>query len=137
MNWIAVLQESWNAIVEQQSNSYDFYDEICSTYTVNYVKLELLYSQLLLNISLLLCPLGFQLRGSPPGCECHPVLSEKNVKCQFINHAGYHIWNGPLWLDVDNTSDLYLAQYCPFDYCNNGEKTVNFQNDPGAQCAFN
>ena len=79
-----------------------------SNNTINYVKLELLYSQLLLNVSLLPCPLGFQLSGNPPGCECHPVLSEKNVKCQFINHTGYHIWNGPLWLDLDNISNLHL-----------------------------
>ena len=86
-------------------------------------------------MTLLPCPLGFQSRGDPPGCDCHPVLTVNNVKCQFINHTGYHIWNGPLWLDIMN--DIELAQYCPFDYCKNNKKFVNFQNDSNAQCAFN
>ncbi len=105
----------------KQSHSYSYYDRMCSR-AENYVKLELLYSQLLLSINLLPCLLEFQLRGDPPGCECHPVLSENSVKCQFINHTGRHIWNGPLWLDLGNASKVYLVQYCPFDYCISGEK---------------
>ena len=133
---LTAKQESWNAIVHEQ-NSYK-YDKDCATRFPNsYVNLELLYSQLRLNINLLPCPLGFQLRGDPPGCECHPVLSENNVKCQFINHTGRHIWNGRMWLDFVNASNVYLAQYCPFDYCINGEKIIYFQSDPSAQCAFN
>ena len=97
-----------------------------------------LYEPLILYINLRLCPRGFQLKGDPPGCDCHPVLTENNVKCQFINHTGYHIWSGALWLDFlnDSNSDVHLAQYCPFDYCKSGEKTVNLQIS-SAQCAFN
>ena len=137
---LTTKQESWNAIVHQQTHSYSYYDEGCSNdnqVAEKYVSLELLYSQQLLSINLLPCPLGFQLRGDPPGCECHPVLSENNVKCQFINHTGYHIWRGPMWLDLVNVSKVYLAQYCPFDYCINGEKIITSQSDPSAQCAFN
>ena len=65
------------------------------------------------------------------------IIIWNNVKCQFINHTGYHIWSGPLWLDINSASTLYVAQYCPFDHCNSGEKTINFQSDPNAQCAFN
>ena len=131
-------QESWNAIVHQQTHSYSYFDKVCSSNDAkDYVNLELLYSQQLLSINLLPCPLGFQLRGDPPGCECHPVLSENNVKCRFINHTGYHIWSGSMWLDLVNDSKVYLAQYCPFDYCISGEKIITFQSDPSAQCAFN
>ena len=38
---LATQQESWNAIVEQQSYSYRYYDEMCSNIE-NYVKLKLL-----------------------------------------------------------------------------------------------
>ena len=133
---LTTKQESWNAIVHEQ-NSYK-YDKDCATRFPNsYVNLELLYSQLCLNINLLPCPLGFQLRGDPPGCECHPVLSKNNVKCQFINHTGLHIWSGSMWLDLVNANKVYLAQYCPFDYCIYGEKIITFQSDPSGQCAFN
>ena len=64
-----------------------------------------------------------------------------NVRCQFINHTGYHIWSGSLWLDIMNNInwDIYieLAQYYPFDYCRSDEKFVNLQNGSNAQCAFN
>ena len=33
--------------------------------------------------------------------------------------------------------DVYIAQYCPFDYCKSNTKTVTFESDPSAQCAFN
>ena len=135
---LTTKQESWNAIVHQQTRSYSYSDEGCSNdNTEKYVSLELLYSQQLLSINLLPCPLGFQLRGDPPGCECHPVLSENNVKCQFINHTGLHIWSGSMWLDLVNDSKVYLAQYCPFDYCISSEKIITFQSDPSGQCAFN
>ena len=42
-----------------------------------------------------------------------------------------------MWLDFVNASKVYLAQYCPFDYCISGEKIITFQSDPSAQCAFN
>ena len=105
----------------------------------DYISTELLFRQQLhLSITLLPCPPGFQLKGDhdPPGCECHPILAKNNVKCQFISHMGYHIWSSPLWLGTDNNSNLYLAQYCPFDYCINGDKRINLSNSSG-QCAFN
>ena len=135
-------QESWISAEQIQSQSYDYHglDRDCNITGCNaeyYVRMELLLTQLLLNVSLLPCPLGFQLKGDPPGCECHPVLTKNNVKCQFINHTGYHIWSGPLWLNIDNVTNLYLAQNCPFDYCISNTKIVDFQNDSSAQCAFN
>ena len=103
----------------------------------DYVSMKLLFlKQLRLSIIFLSCPPGFQLKGDPPGCECHPILSENNVMCQFINRTGYHTWSGTLWLDV-NASNVYIAHYCPFDYCRSDEKTVNLQNHSSTQCAFN
>ena len=102
-----------------------------------YVSMKHLEQQLLLSITLLPCPPGFQLKGDPPGCECHhPILAENNVVCQFINHTGYHIWSGTLWLGI-NASNVYIAHYCPIDCCISDEKTVNLQNHSSAQCAFN
>ena len=103
------------------------------------VKKALLYASLILNVTLLPCPPGFTLLGDPPGCDCHPVLSMNKVNCQFINGKGHHSWKGPLWLNITNFTvyKIYLAKYCPFDYCNNSEKFVNFQDDADAQCLFN
>ena len=129
---LTTKQESWKTAEQLRNALYYYYygDECSECHAENHVRLDLLYTPLLLNVTLLPCPLGFQLRGDPPGCECHPVLTVNNVMCQFINHTGYHIWNGPLWLadiinDIDSDVHIELAQYCPFDYCKSDEKFVN------------
>ena len=113
----------------------------CTSDPANYVSTALLFDQQLrLNITFLPCPPGFQLKGDrdPPGCECHPVLAENNVKCRFINHTGYHIWNSPLWIDtVASNTRIYIAHYCPFDYCRSDEKIVDLRNHSSTQCASN
>ena len=102
-----------------------------------------LYTTPLLNITLLPCPPGFTLLGDPPGCDCYPVLTNNAVNCQMISGKGYLSWNGPLWLNIEfNTTfftayKIYLAQYCPFDYCKASEISVNLQADADAQCSFN
>ena len=136
---LTIKQESWSTI--EQSLKYlpldSCYDSDDS------VSITVLYTPLRLDITLLPCPLGFQLRGNPPGCDCHPVLIKNNVKCQFFNHTIYLSWNGPLWLDIMHGTGsnldvrFALAQYCPFKYCKSDEKIVNLQNDLNAQCTFN
>lgn len=113
-----------------------------SQYQNGCVTPALLYTPLLLNITLLPCPLGFTLLGNPPGCDCYPVLTKNKFDCKFINRKGYHSWSDSWWLnvesDVANVTEyiIYLAQYCPFDYCNSSKKVVNLQNDTDAQCLF-
>ena len=138
---LTTKQESWITAEQLLDLSQRYYDDgSCSQCGAeDHVSIGLVYTQLLLNVTLLPCPLGFRLRGNPPSCICHPVLTENSVKCQFINHTGYHIWSGPLWLDIlnDSNSDVRLAQYCQFDYCKGSVKTVDLQSDSSAQCVFN
>ena len=134
---LTTKHETWR-LAKQCNDSYNFDNKLCSSCLANdYASVPLLITPLLLNITLFPCPAGFQLRGDPPGCECHPLLTMSNVKCQLINHTGYHIWIGPLWLHINASNlDVYIAQYCPFDYCKSNKKTVTFESDPSAQCAF-
>ena len=132
--YLTVKDES---LITVESNTkqddYNYYNCICDD-TITQADL---YTPPLLNITLLPCPPGFTPLGDPPGCDCHPVLTDKEVHCQFINKTGYHSWSGPMWFNVDINFTTHLAQYCPFDYCITGEKLVNFQDDADAQCLFN
>ena len=101
------------------------------------VSRDALYTPPLLNITLLPCPPGFSLLGDPPGCDCPPVLTNNNVKCLFINKSGYHIWNGSLWLNVDQNITITIAKYCPFDYCVTSRQSVNLGEHPDTQCSIN
>ena len=96
---------------------------------------EMLYMPLHLNITLLPCPPGFTLIGNTPRCECHPVLKSM-VSCQIVKGKGYLSWSGTMWLGITD-SKIYLTEYCPFDYCYTGEKTVNLQDDASTQCLQN
>ena len=92
----------------------------------------MLFTSLLMNITLLPCPPGFALTGNTPRCECHPVLKNR-VNCQITKGEGYLSWSGPMWLNVTN-SKIHLTEYCPFDYCYTGEKTLNLKDKADAQC---
>ena len=39
--------------------------------------------------------------------------------------------------NVSESDGILLACYCPVDYCKSGEKVINLNRDPNAQCANN
>ena len=101
-------------------------------------------SNVVLHVSVTLqdCPLGFTLLGDPPGCDCYPVLTENGVNCKFINGTGYLLWNVTMWMDITTDENatstiLFIAHYCPFDFCTSIAKAVSFQDDSNIQCNFN
>ena len=87
-----------------------------------------------INLTLLPCPPGFHLAGTPPGCDCVPAISLNSMQCNFENGAGYIYRNGTLWTKVFNES-IMLQKHCPFDYCQVEIVGVNI-NDTDRQCAM-
>ena len=96
-------------------------------------------SPVFISITLALpCPPGFTLMGDPPGCDCFPVMANNDVKCNIINGTGYFSWNSDLWVSTLDDNHIIHSKYCPFNYCQMGDKHVNMiLNDVNAQCAFN
>ena len=127
------------ANIEQINNidPYDFHDCLNDRDTTDLITQQLLHTPLLINITLLPCPPGFTLLEYPSGCDCYPVLKGSKVVCFIMDRVGYHTWNGSMWLNIDANSTFFLAQYCPFDYCNYSTKTVNLKYDSDMQCMFN
>ena len=137
--YLTTREESLLDIKADFRNRSDFtiYDCLNGRNTHDLITQQLLYTPLLISITLLPCPPGFTLLGDPPGCGCYPVLTENNVLCFLMNRTAYHAWNSSMWLNIDTDSTVFIAQYCPFDYCNTSTKTVNFQYDSDTQCTFN
>ena len=104
-----------------------------------YISQQLVHTQLHISISLLPCPNGFILTESPSGCNYCPALSMFNVSCQFINGSEYHSWSGPMWIGIDDnpTMTVKIAMYCPLNYCNLDEKSINLQEEANLQCFSN
>ena len=103
----------------------DYRDELC-----------FLVALVFLDITLLPCPPGLTLLENPPICDCYPVLTDNDVKCEIINKRGLFSWNSDLWVNVTEAGVLY-GKYCPFNYCNAKNQQIDLKDDSDSQCAFN
>ena len=74
----------------------------------------------LLSISLLPCPLGFDLTHPPGRCDCVDKLKNENITCDINTELlsrpspvwiGYHHSNDP------SSAGVIIHDNCPFDYC--------------------
>ena len=87
------------------------------------------------NVTLLPCPLGFQLRGSPGKCDCSDLLeSLPHVQCdiqdQTITRGGL-VWIG---VEKDNNETLVTSEYCPLNYCKSERVHLG---EYDSQCNYN
>ena len=91
------------------------------------------------NITLLPCPLGFDLRGDPEAkCECNALVQTlTGVECDItdvtISRSGL-VWIGVS--DKDNSSEtLMTSRYCPLNYCKS-ERILLKEGQYDTQCDF-
>lgn len=87
------------------------------------------------NISVLPCPLGFQLTDNPPYvCDCNNLLQTlPGVECS-IQHKAI-IRSGYIWVGVVNET-IAISKYCPQGYCHMGQCNTSLV-DPNTQCNYN
>ena len=100
-----------------------------------------------INISLLSCPLGFTLTGSPAKCDCVSVLAEKHYKCNISTqsiHRPKGVWIGFFKPSLANSTTgssnikhgVILHTHCPLDYCKQQDHDLNLIH-PDSQCQLN
>ena len=88
------------------------------------------------NITLLPCPLGFQLYGILPKCECSSLLTTlPGVSCdirdQTISRAGL-VWVGVM---KGSNGSLATSEYCPLNYCHSKEVRIGM-GEFNSQCNY-
>ena len=99
------------------------------------------------NISLLSCPLGFTLAGSPAKCDCVSILAEKDYKCNINTQSILRpkgVWLGYFKPSLANSTigssntkhGVILHTHCPLDYCKQQDLDLNLIN-PDSQCQLN
>ena len=86
-----------------------------------------------LHVTFLPCPLGFDLSGDPPKCDCVKHIRRQGVTCSITRqtiHRPAEVWIGNI------SGGLTIHTDCPFDYCKpeNTELDLNNQDE---QCSFN
>ena len=99
------------------------------------IKGELL-SDLLINVTLLSCPLGFAFHNG--SCNnCHPTLQQHNIPCDINTQTilkRSELWVTPIVLNTTH-HEVIVHVHCPFDYCKPKPVQLKLQY-PDEQCAL-
>ena len=92
-----------------------------------------------IDFTILPCPPGFTFLDNLPRCDCYPVLTDTlNVTCNITKGTGYFSWVGDLWMNIrENDSKIIYDEYCPYNYCNKGDKKIDLFKNSNSQCDFN
>ena len=89
---------------------------------------------LIINITLLQCPIGFMLSSSTKGCTCEKRLQKYTSKCNITSRKIYR--DREFWVGVDSGfGGTIFHTHCPFDYCKS--HPVSFAlNETDLECSY-
>lgn len=107
----------------------------------NVIQAELITVPLVISVTLLPCPLGFNLTGDLPTCKCINFLRDVSRQCTISNRIGLIYRNGTTWVsyfqsEANETDSILVQEHCTNDYCKSDDIGVDLYN-PDTQCAFN
>ena len=118
-------------------------DSIAAYNAGSFIPGNLPYTPIFINITILPCPLGFNLTGDPPSCQCTNKLHIIGIdNCTVTNGTGLVYRRGTVWVSHSNynnnskTDGVLVHSYCPYDYCKVDDMPVDLYH-PDTQCAFN
>ena len=86
-----------------------------------------------LTVTILDCPLGFQLYKDTQTCDCLPHLANRGVTCNILDqtvHRSRTMWIGNF------EGDIVVHHNCPFDYCDQNVTDFSLDKQEG-QCELN
>ena len=95
-----------------------------------------------ISVNLDACPLGFQdsCKSNNCGCTCIGVLTASDgIVCDIKTTTIYKKRGSQIWFGFGTTTDIVLAENCPFDYCNRAVThriNVTQPSTANKQCAF-
>ena len=94
---------------------------------------DLYFTNLLIHIEMLLCPLGFEYDNKSMTCECDSKLVEYGINCSIDTQTIRR--KTSLWITTAK-GGVIVHDHCQFDYCKPESFDLNLK-DPDEQCAFN
>ena len=86
-----------------------------------------------IRMTFLPCPLGFELSGNPPQCNCAPKLKLLGIQC-YIDTQTIHRPTG-MWIG-NYSGNIIAHKHCSFDYCKPGATNITLTAQD-SQCALN
>ena len=96
--------------------------------------IDLYFSNLLINIEMLSCPLGFEYDNTSMTCTCDSKLVENEINCSIDTQT---VWRkSSFWITTaEESGEVIVHEHCPFDYCKPESFDLDLE-DPDEQCAF-
>ena len=129
--------------MEQEFNS--IYESVNRFMIIKEIDNILATTPVIINITIMDCPLGFAFNHSSQVCQC-TIPPEKlfgTTKCMIVNGKGVVYRNGTTWVSAtmwplvsSKSVEIFFYDYCPYGYCNTTEMALNLQ-QPDSQCALN
>ena len=93
-------------------------------------------TKVVINVTLLPCPLGFQLSNFTAQCECAPLLKDKGLLCNISGSTPMVQRTKSVWISINtNKNDTVLHDNCPLDYCKPTPLWLQL-NHSEEQCAY-
>ena len=92
------------------------------------------FNNLVINIEMLLCPLGFKYYSQSMTCKCDSKLVEYGINCS-IDTQTIHRKNSFWITTAEESGEVIVHEHCPFDYCKPYSFDLNLEH-PDEQCAF-
>ena len=75
-------------------------------------------THILVKVTLLPCPLGFQLSNFTAQCECAQLLKDKGLLCNISGSKPLVQRTQSVWISINaNENETILHDNCPLDYC--------------------
>ena len=97
------------------------------------------HHRITVHISLLQCPVGFQVtKENPSECICAPSLIKLGIGCSIDTQTiqrPQNAWIGDVYY-ANGTHDAVVHFQCPYDYCDPDRTNLNLI-DPDEQCQHN
>ena len=124
-------------VLNTARSNYDDIKKKCENYEQNhYIDPLISDVPVVINITVLPCPLGFTLLGDPPGCDCYPTLALNGAKCNLSDGIGYITWDTNMWLSAvekENITKVDIGENCPPDYCKKDQMVNMLKQDKQCQ----
>lgn len=89
-----------------------------------------------MNITILDCPLGFQLHGDPPNCVCSDKLTQYDITCDINTQTVRRPaawWISAEYSNGTHTHYVVVYTYCPYGNCKLEDMDLNLKY-PDEQC---
>ena len=92
---------------------------------------------MVVNVTLLPCPPGFQLSKLTAQCECNSLLKDRGLSCNISGATPVVHRTKSVWISINpNRNDTILHDNCPLDYCKPTSFWLQLEH-PDEQCAYN